>query len=156
VDTSGKKASTAQKMASIANNVVKMLNSGTQNEITRARKMVKGLTLEWEDLNPFDERSVVTTKVSHANHMARIWAPDLVRNKSNPVFTKMRFTWDIKITLFFEYPNKDKYEEEVELQANCLLKDVNDVCLREIQNERKRHADDAYRFTKFNVLCTGI
>ncbi len=143
-------------MASIANNVVKMLNSGNQSEVSRARKMVKGLTLEWEDLNPFDERAAVTATISHTSPMARMWVFDFMLNTKNPVFTKMRFTWAVKITLFFEYPNGDKYEEELDIEANCVLKHLDDVCLSEIQNERKRHAEDAYRFTKFNVLCAGI
>lgn len=142
-------------MASFARSVVKMLNSGKPKEIAKAKKIVKGFMMEWDDLNPLDERAIVSTKLSHTSPAARMWVHEFAGIKNNPIFTKMRFLWNIKITLFFEYPNGDKYESEMEMDIHCLLKEVDEVCLKEIEVERRCHASDAYRFTRFNITCVG-
>jgi hypothetical protein len=132
-----------------------MLNSGNSKAISRAKKIVKGFMIEWDDLNPLDERAIVSTKLSHTSPVARMWVHEFVGLRNNPIFTKIRFLWNIRITLFFEYPNGDKYEEELEMDVTCLLKEADEVCLTQIEFERKRHASDAYRFTRFNITCAG-
>lgn len=125
-------------------------------DVAKAKKLIKGLTLQWEDINPLDERNVVNTTIGHTNPIMRLCAREIVASHANMIFAQMRFTWLINITLFFKYPNGDKYQEDVELEANCYLKDLNAHCLTEITATKRLHAENAYQFTAFKIQCVGV
>lgn len=133
-----------------------IIASRSPKNIAKAKKLIKGLTLEWDDLNPLDATHVVNTKVGHRNPITRLSAKEMVRQYAQFIFERIRMVWSVQITMFFQYANGDKYQEEIELESSCHLKSLNDHCLEEIAKTRKLHAEDAYRFTTFKVECIGF
>jgi len=133
-----------------------IIASKSPKNMAKAKRLIRGLTLEWDDLNPLDGMHVVFTKIGHRNPITRLSANAMVNQYAQFIFERMRMTWRVQITLFFQYANGDKYKEDIELECNCHLKSLNDHCLDEIKQARKLHADDAYRFTSFKIECVGF
>jgi hypothetical protein len=124
--------------------------------ISKAKKLVKGLILEWQDANPTEEAVIEKPKISHKNPVLRLAASQMLADYSNYIFKRLRFKWRVTVTLFFKYPNRDKYEEEVVLDADCYLADLNDLCLSEIKTELRRHHEKAFYNSKFFIECVGV
>jgi hypothetical protein len=133
-----------------------LLASKSPKNMAKAKRLIKGLTLEWDDLNPLDATHVVNTKVGHRNPITRLSAKEMVRQYAQFIFERIRMVWRVQIIMFFQYANGDKYQEEIELECNCHLNSLNDHCLSEIEQGKKLHAKDAYRFTSFKIECIGF
>jgi hypothetical protein len=133
-----------------------LLASKSPKTIAKAKKLIKGLTLEWDDLNPLDATHVVNTKVGHRNPVTRLSAKAMVDRYAKYIFERIRMVWSVQITLFFLYPNGDKYREDIELECNCYLNTLNDHCLDEIKAAKKLHSDESYNFTSFKIECIGF
>jgi len=133
-----------------------ILASKSPKNITKAKRLIKGLTLRWDDLNPMDATHVVNTKVGHRNPVIRLDARKMVMQHARFIFEKIRMAWSVQITLFFLYPNGDKYREEIELECNCYLNTLNDHCLEEIKFAKKLHSAESYNFTSFKIECIGF
>jgi hypothetical protein len=99
---------------------------------------------------------VVNTKVGHRNPVTRLSAKAMVDRYAKYIFERIRMVWSVQITLFFLYPNGDKYREDIELECSCYLNTLNDHCLDEIKAAKKLHSDESYNFTSFKIECIGF
>jgi hypothetical protein len=124
--------------------------------ISKDKKLVKGLTLEWQDANPIENASIEKPKISHRNPVLRLVASRILADHSNRIFKRLRFKWRVTITLFFECTNQKIEEEEVVLDADCYLYDLNDVCLSEIKKELSRDTERRFYNSRFFIECVGV
>ena len=126
--------------------------------ISKAKKLVKGLTLEWQDANPTEDSSIEKPKISHKNPVLRLAVSQMLADYSNYIFKRLRFKWRVTITLFFvDCANQERgEEEEVILDADCYLYDLNDICLSEIKKELKRDTERRFYNSRFFIECVGV
>lgn len=124
--------------------------------ISKAKKMIKGLTLEWNDPNPINVAVIEKPKIGHKNPVIRLTARNILSEYSNYIYRHLRLKWRVTITLFFKYPNHDKYEEEIILESDCYLAEINGLCRSEIKTELKRHHENAFYNSRFFIECVGV
>ena len=146
--------------------------------ISKAKKMIKGLTLEWNDTNPTEEAAIEKPKISHKNPVLRLAASQMLADYSNYIFKRLRFKWEVTITMFFRCDGAEcdmldaagfvgnfeclqnfktgEVQEEVILNADCYLADLNDLCLSEIKAELKRHTGKTFYNSRFFIECVGV
>jgi len=130
--------------------------SKKQHSSARARKLVKGLQISWEDRDPLSESSeVIPGEVTHSNPLLRLTAEKVFRDFGDYITQGQVFLWRVELAVIFLYANGLEQSEKYELVAKCKLSDVNDQCLELIQAGRRAGADEYYLTTRFTVECLG-
>lgn len=123
----------------------------------RAKNLMKGMTMAWADKNPMSEQAVIKAPViGHRNPITRITIADLVAKFRKLIFEQMTMRWLVKMDLYFDYPDGARYIEERELEATCILKNLNEHCLAEHKAAMKLQNEKCYSFTKFVIECVGL
>jgi hypothetical protein len=99
---------------------------------------------------------IVDGMVDHKNPLLRpialkLWASDFGRRLTD----KIPARWLVVITGIFEYENGVTQEETRELEAHCVLTQINDTALEQIR-DIQRHGGGKYITTRFSVECLGV
>lgn len=123
--------------------------------ISKAKKLVKGLTLEWEDATPLADRKIARPKVGHSNPITRLFADKILADFSNTIFKNMRFKWRVTIKLFFRLEDKNEIVN-IFLDSDCILDELNDVCMAEIKDEIKQNKYGKFYNSHFFIECIGL
>ena len=122
------------------------------------RRAMVGIKITWDDETPeMYSDHIVDPVVSHRNpiynHKARaLWASVAGRK----MVTQWAAHWRINITVVFSYPNRVDQEHRRELEAYCVLDNLNSVALDLITEMRRYGAESAYKTTRFVVECLGL
>ncbi|WP_086932227.1 hypothetical protein [Agarilytica rhodophyticola] len=125
---------------------------------TRARRLVKGMSLSWVDKNP--EKDEVTTrqalnfKVGHKNPVMRTMADQMFKQHKNTIYFDIHLLWELTATTVFKYPNGLEQREETTLKAYTILAELNNIILEEI--ERDRRYGEHFEHVEFKVKCLDI
>lgn len=125
---------------------------------TRARRLVKGMSLSWVDKTP--EKDEVTTrealnfKVGRKNPVMRTMADQMFRQHKNTIYHHLHLLWELTATSVFKYPNGVEQREETILKAYTILADLNNVVFEEI--ERDRRYGEHFQHVEFYVKCLDI
>lgn len=124
------------------------------NNLTRARRGVKGMIIEWDDKDPLrDNITNIKGRIRHRNPVFNLCVKDVYRDFGEWITTRQPFRWLVEITVVFNYPNGTQQNETRELEAYALLRDINEYCLDQIKDAMRHGNEQHYTTTKFKVEC---
>jgi hypothetical protein len=129
---------------------------GKKHEIKkRCDKLIKGLVIEWIDRKPLeDEEHEVFPDVTHKNPILRPQALAIFQSLKNVLTSDTKLFWEVETACVFKYENDLEQEEITQLNAHCVLDDLNAVVLKEIENDM-RYGDN-FSHVRFRIECHGI
>lgn len=121
--------------------------------IKRARRLVKGLTIEWVDDRPDHEGTIdhFHVSVSHKNPVMRPAARDMFREFVDYITIQTPFYWKVNAETIFEYPNGMQQSEQTEIKGFFPLTEVNDLLLAELAEDKRKGAH--FKHVHFTVEC---
>lgn len=86
-----------------------------QNNIKKAKKMVKGLQIMWSDTEPEtdtrDPNQIFNKHVSHVNPVYRLVAKDIWNNHSEWILTT-EFTWAFHVDVVYQSNRENKLKKD--------------------------------------------
>lgn len=123
------------------------------NIIKRARRILKGLILTWQDDAPEKEDNAPKFKVdiTHKNPNLRPIARSIFNDFRQYIYFEAILRWRVIATTVFVYPNGMEQREETELEAFTRLADLNPLVLAEIAHD-KRYGEH-FSHVEFYVEC---
>lgn len=125
--------------------------------IQRARRLVKGLIIEWTDTDPLkEEDTVLPGSVSHKNPMIRPSARKIFQDYQDWIVGRQPFLWLVTITTHFLYDNGVEDRWTTELEAFTTISKINEHALAEIEADFRRGDPSKYTHTAFRIECIGI
>lgn len=125
-----------------------------RNALHKAKRLVKGLVISWEDQDPLsDGQKVGAGKVSHRNPVYRLMAKDIFRGCGDWIVHQQPLRWLIKICVVFRYDNGVDQEEIRELEGCSTIDGLNEFCMEEIEDAFKHGNMGKYFTTKFEIEC---
>lgn len=124
--------------------------------IKRLRRQVKGLIVEWDDVDPLKETNIrIDGKFSHKNPIMNINARQTFAGMGNWLVNEQPFKWSMSITGVFEFEKITTYEER-EMIAFCTIGDANELAMDLIREIRRYGSDEHYKTIKFKLECIGL
>ena len=132
-------------------------NGRKYDPLQALRRAAVGMCIEWSDKTPMEDADhIVNGTVTHSNPLLRLAAMKLWSSAFGyRLTTDLPAKWVVRIVGEFLYPDGTKQLEERELEAHCVLTQINDVALEQIQ-EIRRYGGGEYQTTHFHVRCAGL
>ena len=124
--------------------------------LKRLRRQVKGLIVEWDDVDPLAESRVrIDGKFSHRNPVMNIDAQKTFAGMGNFIVNEQPFMWHMEITGVFEYDKVINHETRV-ISGFCTIGQANEYALDSIEEIFRYGSMDKYVTTKFKLECIGL
>ena len=125
--------------------------------LKRARAGIKGLIIDWIDIDPLTDSSrVIPGNVGHKNPVYRLTAREIFEDHGEFITQRQSFRWVVKIDVIFDYDNGQRQIETRELEAFTTISKLNEYALEQIQ-DAMRHGDKTkYKHTEFTIECIGV
>jgi len=122
----------------------------------RVDRQIVGLTMEWFDENPDTEGEIYHPVLSHKNAMMRPLAKRIWQENLDYLKHKSQFRWLVSVEGVFNDERDGKRYCPVELEAKCVLEDMNAHVLQAVQGVMERGNRKLWLGATIKIECLGV
>ena len=124
-----------------------------QNTKNRARAGVKGMIIEYQDVDPLAGSPTIKGTVTHRNPVLNLCAAKVYHDFHDWIRNREPFLWRVTMKVETQCPNGYNYFEEREVTAFTLLNRLNEYCMDAIEDAFRHVNMDYYVTTHFKMEC---